>query len=247
MKDVPADYYKRLADVDDRHWWTQGLLELVFVELRPWLDHGPRALLDAGCGAGAFLAAAEKRVPSAALYGVDLSPEGIDMARLRVPTAELSVAPLSALPLADSSVDVAVMNDVMQHIDESEVTPSLTELRRVLGTTGVLLIRTNGARRCRRDRSDWRLYDVATLTAELARAGFEVRRTTFANMIFSAIAELRGRGPRAPTEETCGIPLRVGALSSRLGAATLGVEAAVVGRGWRIPWGHSLLVTAVPR
>ena len=248
MKDIPSDYYRRLADVDDRHWWTRGMLELGFVVLRPWLERGPRAVLDAGCGAGAFLAVARERVPSAALYGVDLSPEAIDIARLRVPEAELSVAPLSALPLADASVDVVVMNDVLQHIDESALAPSLIELRRVVTSgTGVLLIRTNGARRCRRDRSDWRLYDLATVTSDLAKADFEVERATFANLVFSSIAELRGRGPRAPTEEACGIPSQVGVVSSRLGAATLALEAAVVGRGGRVPWGHSLVVAAVPR
>jgi SAM-dependent methyltransferase len=247
VKDVPGSYYRRLAEVDDGHWWTRGMLELVFVMLEPWLEQKPRAVLDAGCGAGAFLALAGKRVPSAALYGVDLSPEAIDIAQGRVPAAELFVAPLSALPLADHTVDIVVTNDVQQHIDEAELPASMAEVRRVLRSTGVLLVRTNGARRGRRERSDWRLYDADSLLTDLMDAGFEVRRMTYANLLFSAVAELRGRGPRPPTETWCGIPTPAGLLETTLGGATLALEAAIVGRGGQIPWGHSLVAIAVPR
>ena len=247
MKDVPGDYYRRLAEVDDGHWWTRGMLELDLALLRPWLEREPHALLDAGCGTGAFLVNASRRVPSAALYGVDLSPEAIGIAHGRVPTAELSIAPLSALPFADASFDVVVANDVLQHIDESELSPSLAEVRRVLAATGAFLVRTNGARRGRRERSDWRLYDRSTLRAHLEQGGFSVRRITYANFLFSLVAELRRRGPRAPTGRTCGIPAEPGAIGSALGRATLGLETVVISRHGHVPWGHTLVAVAVPR
>ena len=247
MKDVPGDYYERLASVDDRHWWARGLVEIEGTLLAPWLDRGPRAILDAGCGTGAFLAWAARRVPGASLAGIDLSPDAISVARRRVPTAALHVGPLTALPFETASFDVITLNDVLQHVDEDRVAESLAELRRVLDPRGVLAVRTNGARRGRRERQDWRLYEPSSLQAHLQQGGFVVRRMTYANLFFSLVAELRGRGPRAPTGTTCGIPSQPGAFASMLGRAALGLETAVVGVNGRIPWGHTLLAVAVPR
>ncbi|HEU0304018.1 MAG TPA: class I SAM-dependent methyltransferase [Gaiellaceae bacterium] len=245
MKDVPADYYARLAEVDARHWWARGMIEIEAALLAPWLSDGRLRLLDAGCGTGGFLAWADRSGRFAELSGVDLSPEALDVCRARVPSAELATAPLSALPFADGAFDVVVSNDVLQHVEEQEVTASLGELGRVLANGGALAVRTNGARRGRRERADWRLYDETALRAELERAGFRVRRTTYANLLFSALAEVRGSGPQAPTSRSCGIPSRPGGVASALGGTALGVEASVVRRGGRVPWGHTLLAVAI--
>jgi SAM-dependent methyltransferase len=247
VKDVPGDYYRRLAEIDDRHWWVRGMIELEAALIAPWLERTPGALLDAGCGTGGFLSWADGRAVFKSLSGVDLSPEAIDVARGRVPAADLRVAPLSSLPFADGAFDVVALNDVLQHVDESETRATMVELRRVLAEEGGLVVRTNGARRGRRERSDWRVYDPASLRAELAGGGFDVRRVTFANMTFSALAELRGRRPQAPSGQTSGVPAPAGVAISKLGTMALSVEAGVVRRGGRVPWGHTLLALAVPR
>jgi SAM-dependent methyltransferase len=245
VKSVPSDYYLRLAEIDARHWWVRGMIEIEATLLGPWLTRASSRLLDAGCGTGGFLEWAAASGRFTALNGVDISPEAVDACRVRVPAAEVSVAPLSELPFADRTFDVAVSNDVLQHIDEQEVAASLAELRRVLRDDGVLAVRTNGARRARQDGADWRLYDDAGLRAQLEGAGFRVRRSTFANVLFSGLAEFRGMGPRAPTAHSCGIPEHPGAAVSMLGRWALAVEARFVGAGGRIPWGHTLLAVAV--
>jgi SAM-dependent methyltransferase len=247
VKDVPEDYYRRLAEIDARHWWPRGMVEIEAALLEPWLRKGPRALLDAGCGTGGFLAWAAERRLAKELFGVDTSAEALAVAEERVPDAELHVAPLSALPFADGAFDVVVLNDVLQHVDDAEMEPSLIELRRVLAPSGALAVRTNGARHGRRERSDWRLYDEQALRGQLERSGFVVERVTFANLPFSLLAELRRRGPRAPTEDTCGIPSPPGRVSAALGRMTLSAEAVAVRHGGRVLWGHSLLAVATPR
>lgn len=247
MKDIPGDYYRRLAEIDDRHWWVRGMIEIESALIAPWLEREPGPLLDAGCGTGGFLAWAGCRGAFTSLSGVDLSPEAIDIAHGRVPMADLRVAPLSSLPFDGGAFDVVALNDVLQHVDESEARASMVELRRVLASDGVLVVRTNGARRGRRERSDWRLYEPASLRAELERGGFDVRRLTFANMIFSALSELRGGRPRAPSGRASGVPASPGAVASKLGALALSLEARVIERGGRVPWGHTLLALAVPR
>ena len=85
MKDVPADYYARLAEIDSRHWWTQGMIGIEAALLAPWTDSGPEALLDAGCGTGGFLVWAQHVDAFTSWSGIDVSAEAVEIARKRLP------------------------------------------------------------------------------------------------------------------------------------------------------------------
>jgi hypothetical protein len=164
-----------------------------------------------------------------------------------VPDAELHVAPLEAIPFPDGSFDVVTLNDVLQHVEERSLVAALGELRRVSRDDATLLVRTNGARDGRRERSDWRLYDASSLRADLERGGFHVERVTYANSLLSGWGALRGRTPKAPTGTSCGIPPAPGRLANGVGSLLLGLEARYLGHGWRLPYGHTLLAVARPR
>jgi SAM-dependent methyltransferase len=241
VQDVPSDYYRRLHEVDTRHWWHLGMRS-VAVALLDGRMHG--ALLDAGCGTGGFLAWAEETGTFTRLAGIDLSVEAIKLARQTVPGAELHAAPLDRIPFHDEEFDLAVSLDVLQHVPEGLVDASLKELRRVLRPGGSLLVRTNGDRRARRERDDWRAYDLATLAADLRRAGFTVRSTTYANALLSLAASARGQRPEAPTDSSCGIPPVETGPKAAVGRALLEAEARVVALGARLPYGHTLFALA---
>jgi len=241
MRDVPGDYYRRLHEVDTRHWWHLGMRSAAVALLDGHL-HG--ALLDAGCGTGGFLSWAAEQGSFPRLCGIDLSPEAIEIARETVPQAELHAAPLDRIPFGDGEFDLVVSLDVLQHVHETAVDESLRELRRVLRPGGLLLVRTNGDRRARRERDDWRAYDPQTLAADLRRAGFAVRRTTYANTAFSLAAAARGRRPHAPTESSCGVPEPEAGAKSAIGSRMLGFETALLRRGVRLPYGHTLFALA---
>ena len=237
MRDVPADYYRRLHEVDTGHWWHLGMRSVATA----LLDGRMRgSLLDAGCGTGGFLAWAAASRRFTRLGGIDLSVEAIGLAREAVPGAELHAAPLDRIPFGDEEFDVAVSLDVLQHVPEDLVDASLKELRRVLKPGGALLVRTNGDRRARRERDDWRAYDAPTLAADLRRAGFAVRRVTYANALLSLAASARGLRPQAPTGSSCGIPRVETGPKAAVGRALLEAEARVVGLGGRLPYGHTL-------
>ena len=76
------------------------------------------SVLDLGCGAGMDTILAARQVgPSGTVIGVDFSPEMIDKATgnavaLNVPNVKFRLADLEALPLENSSVDVAISNGV---------------------------------------------------------------------------------------------------------------------------------------
>jgi SAM-dependent methyltransferase len=238
MQNIPEDYYRRLHEAEERHWWSVGMRRITASLLEGRLQG---ALLDAGCGTGGLLAWARAQGTFERLCGTDLSSEAVELARRSVPEADVHVAPLHELPFADGSFDVVVLADVLQHVAEAEVDHGLQELRRVLRHDGALLVRTNGSRRGRRVRADWRLYDTRSLADELTRAGFRIERVTHTNMVLSAF----GREPAAPTESSCGIPAPAGRLRSVVGSTLLRAEAGYLrAPGRSLPRGHTLFALA---
>ena len=218
---VPVDYYERIHAADEGNWWYRGSRSI------------ERALLGGRLQPGARL----------------LAYQAVDLARRRVPEAELQVAPLHALPFPDRSFDLIAMHDVLQHIPETELSASLGEIRRVLDDTGVVVVRTNGALRFRRARSDWRVYDRRTLRQTLENAHLRCDRLTYSNMIPSLFAAARGRTPQAPSELSAGVPpLDRSRIRARLAVALLRAEARYLERpGTSIPYGHSLWAVATRR
>ncbi|WP_327092192.1 class I SAM-dependent methyltransferase [Nonomuraea sp. NBC_01738] len=92
--------------------------------------------LDAACGTGrlaAYLAGRGHRV-----RGVDLSPDMLERARLRVPGAEFEVGELAALPVADESVDLVVCSLALTHVPD--LGPVLAEFARVLRPGGHVVL-----------------------------------------------------------------------------------------------------------
>lgn len=244
---VPADYYERIHEVEQTHPWHRGMRAISGVLLGDRLSRGGR-VLDAGCGTGGFLRWMLNSGPFTHACGTDVSAEALALAEERVPEAELSLAPLHELPYAAGSFDVVVVNDVLQHVPEPHVGDSVAELRRVLDPAGVLLLRTNGALRARRERDDWRIYDRASLTTALGAGGLRCRRVTYANLAGSAWALVRGRAPRAPDEHRHGIPAARDGGAGALAHAILLAESRYLGATSRsLPYGHTLLALATPR
>ena len=156
------------------------------------------------------------------------------------------VASLSALPLETASFDLAVANDVLQHVPERELGRSLDELRRVLRPGARLLVRTNGARRPRREGEDFRVYDRASLAATLEAAGFRCLRLTYANTVGSLLSLARGQAPRGPTAGRHGIPAEAGKVATGVGQRLLRAEARyLAGPGRSLPYGHTLFALAL--
>lgn len=96
-------------------------------------------VLDAGCGTGygtEILADAG----ASRVVGMDISETAINEAQSQSsrPTNEFSLGSLHSLPFEDSSFDLAVCFEVIEHVEDQEL--AISELRRVLRPTGVLAI-----------------------------------------------------------------------------------------------------------
>jgi SAM-dependent methyltransferase len=109
--------------------YKRRLLELL--DLRP----GHR-VADLGCGPGTDLAALAAVVAPGTVTGIDHDPVMVAEASRRVPSADVRVADLHALPLADGSLDRARTDRVLQHVVDPAA--AVAEAFRVLRPGGVL-------------------------------------------------------------------------------------------------------------
>lgn len=146
---VAGDYQYRALNSGHpiQRFWHRGKLTMIDALLRPHLKADSR-VLEIGCGAGNLLAQAG--VPGSYPIGLDLSLQALTFvcSRLR----ELSSAPEpirgfacvqsigESLPLADSSVDCAILSEVIEHLEAPQAT--IREATRVLHPGGRLLITT---------------------------------------------------------------------------------------------------------
>lgn len=120
-------------------------------ELRDRLPDGGR-VLDAGCGAGRPVA--ETLAEGHDLVGLDFSREQVRMASGRVPSGGFVQGDMTALPLADESVDGVAAYYSVIHVPTDEHPDVAREFRRVLRPGGHLLL-TVGSTAWEGSNDDW--------------------------------------------------------------------------------------------
>jgi SAM-dependent methyltransferase len=134
MSSYPTpDFGRRAATYDelrpaDENWWE------VYEALVREGDLAGRRVLDVGCGTGKFAAALSER---AKVWGVDASPEMLEVARGRAPRARFKQASADALPFKDGWFERATMWLVVHLVDRPRV---FAEVRRVLAGGGQLAL-----------------------------------------------------------------------------------------------------------
>jgi len=102
-------------------------------------------LLDAGCGAGLLTLLASLR--GAEVAAVDASPALLDIARQRVPEAQIREADLEAIPFADTAFDVVIAVNSVFYAGDMQA--AMRELVRVTRPGGRVVVTAWGpAARC---------------------------------------------------------------------------------------------------
>lgn len=97
-------------------------------------------IADLGCGTGEMLASLLGKGEKT-LIGVDVSPEMLEQARLRLPESrnlELRIGELEHLPMREQEADAALMSMVLYHVSEPE--RAIREVYRVLRPGGLFLL-----------------------------------------------------------------------------------------------------------
>ncbi len=183
----PEEYQKNY-ELEDWHWWFVGrqctVKNLLQKFVRPG---GSQRILDVGCGTGAMTKFLGQY---GGVAGVDISEIALGFCRKRDLDSLFQASALD-LPFADNSFELVTAFDVVYHkwvVDDLE---ALEEFHRVCKNDGLLLITAcafdflrgehdvavHGARR----------YTRGELVGKLKRAGFEVEKATYTNMLLFPI------------------------------------------------------------
>jgi SAM-dependent methyltransferase len=238
---MDRDYELQTHRAEDRHWWYRGrrtVLERTIERLR--LPARAR-ILDAGCGSGRNMVELARH---GTVTGVELSSTSVALARARG-CGEVIEGSVLEMPFEAQSFDLAVSLDVIEHLRDD--LGALRELRRVLAPGGALLITVPAYQWLWSGHDEinhhHRRYTRRSLRQVAERAGWETVRTTYFNSLLLPVAivlRVLERFSTKPTESSLDLwipPAPVNWLLER----PLALEAAVIGRGGRIPAGLSLL------
>jgi SAM-dependent methyltransferase len=132
-----AVYYDRLAPVYGDGVYFAARRAAVLAAVAAEVARA-RALLDLGCGNGAYAAEFATRAPAASVTGADLSPEMLRAARGRAGgRVALVRADAGALPFRAASFDLVFMSHVLLLV--ADVERCVTEVARSLVPGGVLV------------------------------------------------------------------------------------------------------------
>lgn len=126
-----VEYTRALGAMENVHELDRRRIERWAVEIS-----GP--VIDAGCGPGHWTDFLHQR--GVDVRGVDLVPEFIESARSRFPEVPFRVCSLRALDVADGSVKGVLAWYSLIHLAPAELPLVFSELARVLGPEGHLLI-----------------------------------------------------------------------------------------------------------
>ncbi len=216
--------YPIMFRVEQSHWWYTGrrkiLADFVGEICRQVKDRRPR-ILDVGCGTGANLLMLSEYGDA---EGVDVSEDALAFCRERG-LNKVKLGAAEELPYEDGTFDLVTAFDVVEHIDDDLA--GLREMRRVLRPGGRVLLFvptfmflwglqddvSNHRRR----------YRLPELQRVLEQAGFEIERTTYANITFFVPILLmrqlmRLTGVKADSENNINVSALNGVLGSLFGA-----------------------------
>lgn len=193
------EYYERLCDFEERHWWHLGMREVAAALLRSRPDKQPcERVLDVGCGTGGGLRWAAECLGARLVVGMDIAQEALVLCRARS-GQWLTQASALQLPWRSESFDLLICQDVLQHLptDGADVC-ALTEMARVLRPGGHLLVRTNSRlgmwqADTARD-ADFQRYTLPEIVFRVGAAGLIVQRATYANALPALYAALKRWG-----------------------------------------------------
>lgn len=233
-------------------WWYQGMraitASLLDSSFAGRIEGRDGVGLEAGCGTGFNALEFESRY-GLRMFGVDLAPLGIQYCRERKFLRSLA-ASVMQLPFADNTFDVVSSIDVLPVLPDGGDETALREFRRVLKPGGWLNLRVAAFRVLRSRHSEWvaerRRYRANQVRGMLSAGGFRVVRWTYANSLLSpiALAKFRIWEPLTGAPPRSGVGTMPSAWLNRLLLRTLLLEAAMIRRGFRFPFGQSFLALA---
>ena len=147
-----VEEYERMYRLEDSYWWFVGRHNLVLGFLRA--QYGSRSdltVLDIGCGTGAM---SQKLEQFGTVISADFSPLALSYSKRR-DLHHLCASDAMQLPFRDSSFDIIVALDILEHVRDDEA--ALREFYRVLKPGGRVVATVPAYQ------SLWSSHDVALM------------------------------------------------------------------------------------
>lgn len=186
-----TDLYTEMARVEDTHWWFKGRRSLIRHVLKK-AGLAPQAvILDAGSGTGGNLALLSE---FGRLHAVEMEDTARAMANARgIVQVEAGHLP-DAIPFGTQAFDLAVMFDVLEHVEQDYDT--LVALHKRLAPGGKLLLTVPAFEFLWSEHDvihhHKRRYSLAPLIRLVERAGYKVKFASYINFwLFPLIACVR--------------------------------------------------------
>jgi SAM-dependent methyltransferase len=183
---VEATEVRKLAELEDKHWWYSERRHLLAAALR---DVPPGAALDIGAAGGGNTRVLRRLGWQAAAleYGADGAQIAAERG-LRVLRGDAT-----ALPVASDSLDLVIAFDVLEHIVDDK--SAAGEILRVLrpGRTALISVPCDPELWSAHDDAvdHVRRYTRETLTALLGGAGFDIISMDSWNVLLRPIVKMR--------------------------------------------------------
>jgi SAM-dependent methyltransferase len=238
---MDRDYELQTHRAEDRHWWYRGrrtVLDRVIDDLR--LPARAR-ILDAGCGSGRNMVEFARH---GTVTGIELSHTSVCLARERE-AGEVVEGSVLEMPFEADAFDLAASLDVIEHLEHD--LQALRELRRVVAPGGTLLVTVPAYQWLWSGHDEinhhHRRYTRRSLQRVGEQAGWQQVRTTYFNSLLlpaAILLRVLDRFSRKTTESSLDLWVPPAPLNWVL-ERPLSIEAAMIGRGGRIPAGLSLL------
>jgi SAM-dependent methyltransferase len=236
--------YEKLHAVEDGMWWFHGMHENLLTAFRARRPAISGTVLDAGCGTGGFLAKLARALPGWSPVGLDADAGACSMARDKS-GRPVACGSANLPPFADGSLAAIFSADVLCHrnVDEAD---ALAGFHRGLARGGLLVLNLP-AYQWLLSEHDHAVHNVRRYTARrirrlLQRAGFAKIRTTYWNsVLFPLMVARRLVGSQPSVSDVMNFPRPID-LAFR---GIMRFETMLIGRGLALPYGGSILATAL--
>jgi 2-polyprenyl-3-methyl-5-hydroxy-6-metoxy-1,4-benzoquinol methylase len=237
-------FFERLAAVEPRSFWFRERNRLIVRLVSELMRPGER-FLEVGCGTGLVLSALSREC-GLRVTGGELFSEALEHASRRVPEARLELVDATRMAYAQAFDGVGAF-DVLEHIpDDLAAIRGLGRAVRVGGHVFIAVPQHRWLWSAFDDHSRHvRRYRRAELAAKVRQAGLTpIRATSFVTSLLPLMALSRWRRRTLRSDYDPISDLAPPAAVDRVLAVALRLEVALIGRGFDLPVGGSLVLVA---
>ena len=234
--------YELMYQVEDSHWWYEGMSTITRSLLDYWVSAKNLRILDAGCGTGAAMTRYLSDYGS--VTGIDLYAEALHFC-LKRNAKRLARASVLKLPFASNSFDLITSFDVLYERAVLDETTALKEFSRILAPNGHVLLRLP-AYDWLRGKHDERVhtnrrYTTRQVAGLLEKSGLHVQHLSYANTILFPLAVAKRLSERffPPNEDYSELSLNAGMFNNFL-KFILASEALFITK-YGLPFGLSVI------